>query len=463
MKYIKYSLLLILILPISVFAYELKCEDTKVYEYEDEFYCVLKGNVDTSYEVVTGELEKNLDSVLSCEMEKPDNGLENKTDNNNASAFSYTGSLTSDEIVKFKCKVATKPTTSKLEQLVIPELKYDIVNDNKNEITEVVRSNAIKIQEYIETSKGETKPRDTSNPNSRAKDIQINNDPSIFTFSSFKTIYNIEVKYEVSTVSLFILPNNENATYEVKGNETGTLEIGMNVIDIYVTSPDQTAKTCYTLNINRLKRGEDIYYPEKDSSLSDLKIDGYVINFESVIYEYRVHLPYDVDSLKVNATAKESGSIVEISNTSNLYNGSTIEVVVTSQDGSNSTTYVIKISKEAPPKDYRNFIYGGAIVGAIVIVIIIIIITNTRNKNNPLLRSKKKKEEESVVPPVQPVEQVQQPVQPQPVQQPIVETPSVPQPVVPPAPEVPTQPAPTPMPQVEVQQPVEQNNTNINV
>lgn len=456
MKHIKYLLIAILLLPISVFAYEIKCEDKGIYGYEDTFSCVLKGNSGVTYESISGELEKNSTSVLSCEIEKLDNGLEiMSSEDNQGTSFSLSGTLNSEDIVKYNCKVATKPSMSQQEQLVISELRYDISDDNKTETTEVIRSNAVRIQEYIETPTGDTKPRDTSNPNSRAKEIKINNDSSIFTFSSFKTIYDIELKYEVSDIELFIVPNNENATYEVKGNTQ--LEIGINVIDVYIISPDETSKTCYTLNIKRLKRGEDIYYPEKDSSLSDLKVDGYTINFESVIDEYRVHLTYDVDSLKVVATPKESGSIVEISNTSNLRNGSVIEINVTSQDGSNKSTYYIKITKDSPPKDYRNLIYGGAIVVAIVVVIIIIIITNTRNKNNPLIKGKNKKEDNNV-PPVQPVVQ-EQPVAPEQLPTPVVETPSAPQPVVPPTPEVPTTPAPTPMPQVEVQQPVQPEGT----
>ena len=111
-----------------------------------------------------------------------------------------------------------------------------------------------------------------------------------------------------------------------------------------------------------------------------------------IINEYSVHLPYDTDSLSVSAKAKEDGSIIEISNTSDLIDGSIIEVKVTSQDGSNSVTYKILISKDPAPKDYRALIYAGVIIGAFVLVTIIIIITNTRNKNNPLLKSKKQKE-----------------------------------------------------------------------
>lgn len=444
MKYIKYLLLTILLIPLSVFAYEIKCDSTSTpYKHEDTFSCILTGNPNVAYDELSGGLEKDATSNLECTIEKVDNGLElNESGTNSATEFSYKGTLNQEVIAKYNCKVAVKPTTSKQEQLIIPNLKENISDDNKDATTQVIRSNAVNIQEYIETPTGETKPRDTSNPDTRAKSVVINGDESIFTFSSFKAIYDIEVRYEVSEISLFIVPNNENATYEVQGNSQ--LEIGMNVIDIYIISPDQQSKTCYTLNIKRLKRGEEIYYPDKNSDLADLKIEGYPINFESVILEYKIHLTHDVSDVKITATPKESGSKVEISNTSNLYNGAKIDVIVTSADGSSSTTYTIKVTKDAPPKDYRNVIYFGAIIIAIIIVIIIIIITNTRNKNNPLIRSKKK-EEKTEVPPAQPVET------------PTVEVSVQPTPVAPPEVNIQEPVQPVPMPQVE-----SQNNTTIN-
>ena len=485
MKYIKYFVLSILLLPICVSAYEFTCPDG-VYQYGDSFSCIIKGNNNVNYDLLTGSLEENSASVLKCSVEKLNNGLENNEEVDKDSSFSYKGTNNTEELVKYNCTVATKPSTSNIETLVISEFKYDIADDNKNPSVEVLRSNGISIQEYIEDKPAETKPRDTSNPSAIAKNIIINGDANIFTFSAYKTVYNIEVKYELSTANLVVIPNDEAATYEIQGNTQ--LEVGMNIIDVYITSPDQTKKTCYTLNINRLKRGEDIYYPEKNTDLSELKIEGFNINFEPVIQEYKIHLKYDVDSVKITAVAKESGSKVVISNTSNLHNGSTIEVKVICADGSDDKTYTIHVTKDSPPKDYRNLIYGGIIVTALVLVTAIIIITNTKNKNNPLLR---KKEEKNVdVPPVDNtqgvVTQVNPPqvvptepntsqvvptqtdttqvvpteqVVPTPVPQPEIQVPTPPQPVVMPTPQVPQEQVPAPMPQVEVQQPVQNDGT----
>ena len=187
------------------------------------------------------------------------------------------------------------------------------------------------------------------------------------------------------------------------------MEIGDNIIDIYVTSPDGATKLCYTLNIKRLKRGEEIYYAEKDSSLKSLEITGFPINFESIILDYNIHLKYDQDKLEVKTVATNENAKVDVSSTENLNSGDNIEITVTSEDGSTKTVYMIHISKDNPPKDYRTTIYIGAFVIAITIVIIIILKTNRTNKKNPLLKSKKKNDEK--IEPEQKEEVAESPVQ----------------------------------------------------
>lgn len=467
MKSIKYILLFILLIPFNVYAYELSCPSGP-FEYEDTFECYIKGNDSITYDELSGSFDFSNSSVLTCDIEEPSNGLSKK---DASKGFSYTGKSDSEELVKLSCKVTTKPSSSGYEQIIVPDFKYHELDSNKDAFTEILRSKNILYKGYVEQKQVDTKPRSTENPNTRLKNVS---DPNLdFIFSAFKTEYDISVKYEIDSVDLLVVPNNEEATVEIKGSQK--LEIGENIIDIYVTSPDGESKTCYTLTINRLKRGEDIYYIEKDSSLSALTIDGYRINFESIIYDYKIHIKYDVDSVNVKATATNPGASINVSNTDDLKNGSTITVTVTSQDGSSTSTYNIKVTKDSAPKDYKSTIYITVFVVAIAIVIIIILRTNVKNKSNPLLKKKSNKKENNkldmnsvpnadnnnvITPaPEQPAESVEvlpaQPeVQPQPAQ-PVV-APVVPQePVVPTVPEAPVAPAePVATPEVPVQ-PVE--------
>lgn len=385
MKYIKYILLLVLLIPLNVKAYDFICPNGP-FEYEDTFECYIKGNNSITYDELSGEIEIPKTSVISCDVDAPENGL---TSLDVSRGFSYKGTATEDILVKFSCKISSKPSQSGIEQLIIPKFKYHELDSNRDAFTEVLRSGNIQYKGYVEQVHEEKKPRGTDNPDTRLKNIS---EPNLdFVFSSFKTEYEISVKFEIDTIDLLIVPNNEAAQVDIEGSQE--LSIGPNIIDIYVTSPDGTSKTCYTLTINRLKRGEDIYYIEKDSSLSSLSIDGHGINFESIIHEYKIHLKWDEDKINVNAESTNPEAHINISNTNDLKNGDAVNVTVTSQDGSTNTTYTIKITKDSKPKDYRSTIIISVFVVAIAIVIFIILRTNIKNKGNPLLKIRAKKQQ----------------------------------------------------------------------
>lgn len=386
MKKIKYLLLLIMLLPITAFAYDIKCPSGP-YKYQDKFECDITGD-NLNYDEFSGTVKTTGNNNLTCSIKDHENGMETITGDDEMS-FSRKGTSYDEVLVKVECEVTGQPTTSMNEQLMVPNLKYHVYDSNTDVSNEVLRSGYIVVSAYKEDEpQTKTKPRDTTNPNVRLKIISDEN--LDFTFSAFKTVYDISVLFDVNKLNLNIVPQNESSTYEIVGSQN--LEIGDNVIDIYVTSTDGS-QLCYTLNIKRLKRGEEIYYPEKDSSLKSLEIEGYKINFESIILDYSINLKYDVSEIKVTAIPTNENAGVSLSTTKNLNNGDTVEVTVTSEDKSTKTVYMINITKDQPPKDYRTAIYIGAFVVAISIVIIIILKTNNKNKNNPLLGSKKNKEE----------------------------------------------------------------------
>ena len=384
MKHIKYIILLLLIIPINVFAYKLECPEGP-FNYGDTFLCQVTGNTMQQYDLISGSLDTIKSGNLSCSFSGYAYGLE-PLDVPKKNGFSYKGKSDDPTLVTYKCEVANKVSETTKEQLTISDFKYHIFDDNRDASTEILRSGLIILNQYVEQVQEvvDTRSRKTDNPDTRLKLISDEN--LDFTFSSFKTEYDLSVLFEVEKLNLYVVTNNEASTYRIEGSQE--LQIGMNVIDIYVTSPDGSATTCYTLNINRLKRGEEIYYPEKDSSLSSLSVDGYDISFESIILDYRIHVGYNVDYLNINAVATNSNAKIDISNTDNIKNGDTITVTVTSQDKSSQTVYMINITKDPKPKDYRPYIYGGLIVVALIIVIVIILITNQKNKNDPLLRLK---------------------------------------------------------------------------
>ncbi|MDE6141683.1 MAG: cadherin-like beta sandwich domain-containing protein [Bacilli bacterium] len=388
MKRITSLVLLIVftIIPfVSVSAFEITC-DEGIHEFEEFFNCHLTGaNTNDTYDTLSGTITNN--EYVNCLRYTDGVGLSNQNTTDNK-VFSYIGKPTTSVVSTFRCQVIKKAEEDQRVQIFINDFKSHTNTQVGTANEEIVRSNYISIAKYVEkTTTASTKPRDTSNSNSRLKALADDN--LNITFSGFITEYNAEVLYEVEKLNLKIYPFNSDASYRVVGNQV--LNVGLNVIDVYVTSPDGASTTCYTLNVTRLEEGESIYYPESDSSLKNLTVTGYTIGFKPDVSEYKLHLDNQTSKVEVNAIPNVDKATVNISNTSNLSNGSVISITITSEDLTSETKYKIIITKDAPKKDYTSYIILGCLGVLGIIVIIIIIYTNKKNKKDPLLRIKNDK------------------------------------------------------------------------
>ncbi len=387
-KITKYLLLIIFtIIPLySASAFEIACDEGS-HEFEEFFYCRLNGaTIGENYDTLSGTITNN--EYVSCLRYSDGQGLVNQNPND-YKAFSYTGKPTSQNISTFRCQVIKKAEEAKQVQVFINDFKSHTKSQIGNPTEEIIRSNYINIPKYVEkTTTAPTKPRDTSNSNSRLKALA--EEHLNITFSGFITEYNAEVLYEVNKLDIKVIPFNSDASTRIVGNYQN-LAVGLNVIDIYVMSPDGASTTCYTLNVTRLKEGESIYYPESDASLKNLTVTGYTIGFKPEISEYKLHLDNKTSKVEVNAVPNVDTATVNISDTNNLQNGSVISVTITSEDLSNETKYKIIITKDAPKKDYTPYIILGVLTILGIIVVVIIIHTNKKNKKDPLLRLKNDK------------------------------------------------------------------------
>ena len=383
MKRLKYLILFVMFLPIVVKAYDFKCGGDN-YKYGDEFKCNIVANEDelVSFDEFSGEILYDDKTPIKCVYASANEGF---MDNGSGERkFSLKGKPTNTTLVTFSCTITEKPIQSKLYSLTIDKFRYHEYDSNLNPTNDILRSNNVTVQEYKEDAPVETdtRPRKTDNPDSRLRMIA---EPQLeFSFSGFQTIYDLEVLFEVEKLELQVVPVNSDAVVEIKGSQE--LSIGDNVIDIYVKSPDGTSETCYTLNIKRLKRGESIYYPKKDATLSKIEIDGYPINFESVIKDYTINIPYNVNYINIIAEPTNEQAKVLVSNSENLKDGSIINISVTSEDGSETEIYLIHIKKGKAPFNFKPLLIGGALVLSIVVLLVIIIKTNQKNRKDPLLK-----------------------------------------------------------------------------
>lgn len=387
-NYLVVIILAILLCPLKIYAYEIYCSQTDL-KFEDEFSCYFIGAediVEVEFDVFKGKLEST--DNLKCEFSMISGMMVSADENNNdKTILNQIGYTPTSVIGEITCNVIKNESKSD-SQIFINNFEYHKKDDPAQNSLETVSSDYLNVKSKASAAaeEKETKPRATTNADTRLKSIK---DPNLdFTFSQFVTIYKIEVLNEVETLNLEIETNNPNATYRVEG-DMNLKENKTNVIDIYVTSPDGLSLTCYTLEVKRLPEGQEVYKEESDASLKSLKVEGFNIAFKQDQKEYKIHLKDDETSIKVEAIPNSSVAIINISNTSNLKNGSVVSVNITSGDKTSSNLYKIIITKDKKKKDYSQIIIiVVTTIGLIGALTLFILTSQKKKQSDPLLSIK---------------------------------------------------------------------------
>ena len=175
------------------------------------------------------------------------------------------------------------------------------------------------------------------------------------TFSSNITTYSATVNTDRITINA--TANNDKAKVE---GDIGTkkLNYGNNTFKINVLSESQEIKT-YTININRLNNGNTTnnnsgntnnqsnnVQKSSNNYLKDIKLSYGNITLENNKFEYDLNIPYDIDSVDVNAITEDSNAKVEISGNNDLKVGlNQIKILVTAEDNT-TKTYIINVTRK---------------------------------------------------------------------------------------------------------------------
>ena len=161
-------------------------------------------------------------------------------------------------------------------------------------------------------------------------------------FNKNNTNYSVSVGSDVTSIT--INASAEDGGASVSGTGSKNLNYGNNKFDITVKAPSGATKT-YSVNVNRNDNRSS------NNNLSSLKVNNGTIspNFNKNTLEYNIEVPYEVSSLKIDATAEDSKSKVNISN-NNLISEETVKVkvTVTAENGS-SKTYTINAKRGKDP------------------------------------------------------------------------------------------------------------------
>lgn len=201
-------------------------------------------------------------------------------------------------------------------------------------------------------------------------DIDINFNPSI-------NEYNIEVSSNVSSVKIDAVANDNKATIKLPTNLS--LVTGANQFLIEVVAEDGTVLS-YKVNVTRLEK-----LLSNNALLSDIKIDGYNLNFSSDVFEYNIGNIKN-NYLDIRAITEDSSATVVIIGNSNIGKDDSIIIKVTSEAGSVKkyiiyASYVGEVS-EVKANDLLLTIVSGLFVFSSFLVLVLVINRKRKNKKN---------------------------------------------------------------------------------
>ncbi len=160
------------------------------------------------------------------------------------------------------------------------------------------------------------------------------------TFNKDVTSYTLTVPFEISKLTINAVANSSTSTV---GISSSNLVVGNNTITIKVTAENGDVKN-YVITVTREEQIID-----KNNKLQDLIVEGFNITptFNNDIFNYSMVVPYDIDSLLVNAVAESDLASVVVTGNNNLKVGQNeIKVVVTAEDLS-KREFTITVTKEA--------------------------------------------------------------------------------------------------------------------
>lgn len=136
------------------------------------------------------------------------------------------------------------------------------------------------------------------------------------------------------------------------------LKNGVNIIPVEVISANKKETEHYTVTIIQTNRDED-------ASLKALSINGGMLvpDFNSHIMDYRIEVPYGVETIEMIPTTNVEGAVVSVNDilqesgkpTSPITLGvgdNTIRIKVVSKDGTHTSEYIITIRRRGAVIDY---------------------------------------------------------------------------------------------------------------
>lgn len=264
----------------------------------------------------------------------------------------------------------------------------------------------------------------TKSSNNELSSLKVSEGTLSPKFSARTKSYTVEVGEDVESIKITATKSHNKAT--VSGTGTKKLNPGPNVFEIQVTA-ENGAVEIYKVTVNKPQPKEE-EKKELELKLKSLVVKGvneqrelveltYKPDFSQDVYIYEMKVENSIESLMIEALAKEEGTVVEISGNENLVVGeNVITIMLKTADGEKSATYQIIAIKEAIevaqavvaepeeiPEDIAKsdkwIIIGGVSAGVVLIIIGCTIVVILHKRQDKIEQAFEMEEIETVVTP----------------------------------------------------------------
>lgn len=279
-----------------------------------------------------------------------------------------------EDVYEYKVKLEKD-----VEVISVTGVKDDATQKITGEVTnKKIDFGITKISLVVTSQTGEKKTynitfekEDNRDDNSLLSSLSLSSGNIMFDPNTFE--YETKVLYTVETIKVLAVPEKESTKVTVEGADK--LKVGENTITITAKSEKGTTGK-YVIKVTRLNEGETL---GDNPNIKELSVEGYDLPFDYERDNYKLVID-DEDWLNITVIMDDESATYEIKGNEDLKDGSIIEIITKSLDGS-TRTYTIEITK---PDSTIYYIIAG-IVLALVIAIPIFVYFKSVKKKKELL------------------------------------------------------------------------------
>ena len=193
------------------------------------------------------------------------------------------------------------------------------------------KSGAIRINVYANSDHSMASTDTTSPDDIRIERVTANKKYLFTSVTNEEYQYELTVPNEVANLDISVIPSSTEATVEITSlskNRSYGLMVGDNFFNAKVISANKEKSQNYILKVTREK--------SSNTGLSSLTVDSYSLipAYSDNVNNYQVTVPYEIETVTVNATKQEETETIKGLGNKNLAIGTNeVELEIKAEDG----------------------------------------------------------------------------------------------------------------------------------